>query len=62
MQDRQLVEGLEPADYLDDDFPDVLLFNELLLILTFTNSLKYVAIISKLHHNAVQKVINKIFS
>jgi len=50
------VEGLEATHNLNNDFPDVLLLNELLVVLAFADSLEYVAIVSVLHHDTVQKI------
>ena len=50
------MEGLEATHNLNNDFPDVLLLNELLVVLAFADSLEYVAIVSVLHHDTVQKI------
>ena len=55
MQDGELVERLETTDHLDHDLPDVLLFDELLIVLTLANALEDVAIVRKLHHDAVKQ-------
>ena len=55
MQNLQLVERLEAADHLNNDLPDVLLLHELLVVLTFTDTLEDITIICELHHNAAQK-------
>ena len=52
VEDLQLMEGLETTHHLNNDLPDMLLLDELLIVLAFTDSLKNVAIVSKLHHNA----------
>ena len=50
------MEGLEATHNLNNDFPDVLLLNELLVVLAFADSLEYIAIVSVLHHDTVQKI------
>ena len=54
------MEGLEATHNLNNDFPDVLLLNELLVVLAFADSLEYIAIVSVLHHDTVQKIFNMI--
>jgi len=58
------VEGLEATHNLNNDFPDVLLLNELLVVLAFADSLEYVAIVSVLHHDTerVRRFIEESFA
>ena len=55
MQNLQFVEGLEAADHLNNDLPDVLLLHELLVVLALADALEHVAVIRKLHHNTTDK-------
>ena len=52
------MESLEAFDNLDDNFPDVFLFHELLKVLALTDALKHITIISKLHHNTITYIIH----
>ncbi len=47
------MQGFQATHHLNDDFPDVLLLHELFVVLTLANTLENVAVISKLHHNAI---------
>ena len=48
------MESLEALDHLYDDFPDVLLLHELLIVLAFADALEDVSIVSKFHHNTTK--------
>ena len=52
MQYVELVEGLEPSNYLNEDLPDVLLLVVLLVVLILADALEYITIISIFHHDA----------
>ena len=53
MKNVEIVKRLEASDDLDDNFPNVFFLHELLVGLTFTNPLKYVAIISIFHDDTI---------
>lgn len=52
MKNVEVVEGLEAADYLDHNLPDVLLLHELFMILALTDALENVTVVRELHHDA----------
>ena len=52
MQDAELVECLQASHHLNHYLPDVLLFHEVLVILTLAYLLEDISSISKLHHDA----------
>jgi len=59
MENTQIVQRLQASNDLDYDLPNSILLPELLLVLMFAYALEYVAIVSKLHHNATgNKVSN----
>ena len=51
VQDFELVQRFKSFDNLDDNLPNVLLLHKLLVVLTFTDPLKHVAIVCELHHD-----------
>jgi len=53
MENTQIVQRLQASNDLDYDLPNSILLPELLLVLMFAYALEYVAIVSKLHHNAI---------
>ena len=53
VQDFALVKYLEASDDLDEDVPDLLLFDVGFSLLVVTDLLKYVSVICILHHQAI---------
>ena len=50
------MEGLEAADDLNDDFPNVFFLHELLIVLALADALEDISVIGELHHDAAQGV------
>ena len=53
MKNVEIVKRFEASDDLDDNLPNVFFLHELLVSLTLTNPLKYIAIISIFHDDAI---------
>jgi len=54
MQDLELMKRLQALDDLDNNFPDVLLLHELLIVLALANPLEHISIVCIIHHDATQ--------
>ena len=55
MHDFDLVHGVQANDCLDEDLPDLTLFNVCLLLLVLTDLLKDITVVSQFHNNAKNK-------
>lgn len=60
MQNHDLVQATEASNYLNKDFPDVVLLKQRLFLLVLSYSLEQVAVVCVFHHDAkVRKRLDK---
>ena len=55
MQNAELVQRLQASHDLNHDLPYSIFFPKLLLVLMLANPLKNIAVVRKLHNNAVKE-------
>jgi len=60
MQDFEFVQTFQPLYYLNDNLPYVFFLHELLVVLALADALEHIAIVSKLHDNAVRANLSQV--
>ena len=59
MEDGCLVQGAQATDHLDENAPNLLLLDVLLVFLMLSDLLEQIAVIAILHNNAVNRDVVK---